>query len=91
MQREASEYPGKLRIFHVQLRLFTVVSRLVQFPTEYSTRFVALSYGALRSLTVLIPLYCVCHVMLRLSRRVEFKDIKRHIIGASSFIFEKSL
>ena len=72
MQREASEEPGKLRTFHVQLRLFTVVSRLVPFPTEYSTRFVALSYGALRSLTVLIPFYCVCHVMLRSSRRVEF-------------------
>ena len=76
MQQEASEYSGKLWIFHVQLCLFTVVSHLVPFPTEYSTRFVALSYGALRSLTVLIPSYCVCQDMLRLSQRVEFKDIK---------------
>ena len=75
MQREASEYSGKLWIFHIQLCLFTVVSRLVPFPTEYSTCFVALSNGALRSLTVLILFYCVCHVMLRLSQRVEFKDI----------------
>ena len=49
MQREASELPGKLRIFHVQLRLITVVSRLVPFPAEYSACFVALSYGSLRS------------------------------------------
>ena len=76
MQREASVLPGKLRIFHVQLRLITVVSRLVLFPTENSARFVALSYGALRSLTVLTPLHYVCHVMLGLSRRVKFKDIK---------------
>ena len=53
MQREAIELPGKLRIFHVQLRLITVISHLVPFPTEYSAPFVALSYGALRSLTVL--------------------------------------
>ena len=76
MQREASEQPVKLRIFHVQLRLFTVASLVVPFPTEYSTRFVALSYDALWSLTALIPFYYVCHVLLRLSRRVEFKDIK---------------
>ena len=45
---------------------------------EYSTRCVALSYGTSRSLTVLTPFYYVCHVMLRLSRRVKFKDIKWH-------------
>ena len=42
-----------------------VVSRLVPFPTEYSTRFVALSYGALRSFTVFIPFYYIdmsCYV-----------------------------
>ena len=55
--------PGKLKIFHVELRLITVVSRLVPFPTEYSTRFVALGYGALRYLTVLTPFYYVCHVI----------------------------
>ena len=33
MQREASELPGKLRLFHVQLRLITVVSRLVILGT----------------------------------------------------------
>ena len=75
MQRGASELPGKLRIFHVQLRLIMVVSRLVPFPTEYSARFVALRYGALRPLTVLTPFHYVCHVMLRLSRRVKYKDI----------------
>ena len=77
MPREASVMPGKLRIFHVLLRLVAVVSRLVPFPTEYSTRFVALSYMyvALRSLTMFTPFYYVCHVMLRLSRRVKFKDI----------------
>ena len=91
MQREASEQPGKLRIFHVLLRLNTVVSRLVPFPTEYSTRFVALSYGALRSLTVFTPFYYACHVLLRLSRRVKFIDIKWHIMGTSSFILEQSL
>ena len=82
MQREAS------RIFHVELRLTTVVSRLVSFPTKYSTRFVALSCGALRSLTMLTPFYYVCHVLFRLSRRVKFKDIKWHIMGTRSFIFE---
>ena len=40
-----------------------------------------LSYGALRSLTVFIPFYYVCHVLLRLSRRVKFIDIKWHIMG----------
>ena len=63
MQREASEYPGKLWTFHVQLRLTKVVSRPVPFPMEYSTSFVALSYGALRSLTVLTPFYYVFQVM----------------------------
>ena len=38
MQRKASEQPGKLRICHVGLRLITVVSHLVPFPTEHSTR-----------------------------------------------------
>ena len=71
MQREASEQPGKLRIFHVLLRLITVVSRLVPFPTEHSTRFVALSYGALRSMMVFTSFYYVCHLLLRLSRRVK--------------------
>ena len=91
MQREASELPGKLRIFHVQLLLIMVVSRLVPSPTEYSARFVVLSYGALRSLTVLTPFHYVCHVMLRLSRHMEFKDIKWQIMGTSSFILEQSL
>ena len=57
MQQEANVEPDKLRIDHVQLRLITVVSRLILFPTEYSTRFVALSYGALQSLMVLTPFY----------------------------------
>ena len=91
MQREASEQPGKLRIFHVQLRLITVVSRLAPSPTEYSTRFVALCDDALRSLTVLNPFYNACHVMLRLSRRVKLKYIKWQIMGTSSFILEQSL
>ena len=91
MQREASELSGKLQIFHVLLRLITVVSRLVPFPTEFSSRFVALNYGSLRSLTVFTPFYHVCHVMLRLSRRVKFIDIKWHIMGTSSFILEQSL
>ena len=91
MQRKASEQPGKLRIFHILLRLGTVVSRLVPFPTEYSTRFVALCYGALRSLTVFTPFYYVCHVVLRLSRRVRFIDIKWHSMGTSSFILKQSL
>ena len=91
MQREASEYPGKLRIFHVLLRLGTVISRLVPFPTEYSTRFVALCYGALWSLMVFTPFYYVCHVVLRLSRHVKFIDIKWHIMGTSSFILEQSV
>ena len=73
------------------LRLVTVVSRLVPFPTEYSTRFAALSYGALRSLTVFTPFYYVCHVLLLLSRRVKFIDIKWHIMGTSSFILEQTL
>ena len=34
-----------------------------------------LSYDAFRSLTVLTPFYYACHVMLRLSRLVKFKDI----------------
>ena len=51
MQREASETSGKLQFFHVQLRLITVVSRLVSISTAYSARFVALSYGTLRSLS----------------------------------------
>ena len=63
MQWEASEYT-------VQLRLITVISRLVQFPTDYSASFVELSYDALRSMTVLTPFYYVCQVMLRLSRLV---------------------
>ena len=65
-------------------------SRLLPFPTEYSTRFVALSNGALRSLVVLTTFYYVCHVMLRLSRRVKFKHIK-YIMGTSSFILDQSL
>ena len=87
VQREASEQPGKLRIFHVQLRLITVVSRPVPFPTG----FVALSYGTLRSFTVLTPFYFVCQVMLQLSRRVKFKNIKWHIMGTSSVMLEQSL
>ena len=83
MQREDREEPSKLRIFHVLLRLITVVSRLVQHV------LLRLSYGALRSLTVFTPFYYVCHVLLRLSRRVKFIDIKRHIIGISSFILEQ--
>ena len=67
MQREASEYPGKLRIFHVLLRLITVVSRLVPFPTEYSTRFVVLSYGALWCVTVFDGVH---PVLLRMSHSV---------------------
>ena len=38
MQRKASGQHGKLRICHVDLRLITVVSHLVPFPTEHSTR-----------------------------------------------------
>ena len=38
MQRKASEQTGKLRICHVDLRLITVVSYLVPFPTKHSTR-----------------------------------------------------
>ena len=91
MQWEASELPGKLRIFHVQLHLITVVSRLFPFPTEYSARFVALSYGVLWSLMVLTPFHYVCHVILWLSWRVKFKDIKWQIMGTSSFILEQSL
>ena len=69
-----------------------VVSRLVPFPTEYSTRFVALSYVALQSITVWTPFYYVCHVMLRLSRMArEVQDLKWHILGTSSFILEQSL
>ena len=32
------------------------------------------------------PFYYVCHVLLQLSRRVKFIDIKWHIMGTSSFI-----
>ena len=90
MQRKASEQPGKLRICHVDLRLITVVSHLVPFPTEHSTRvffffffffFFSLSYGTVRPLTLLTPFYFICHIMLRLSRRVKFKNIKWHIHG----------
>ena len=91
MKLETSKLPGKLRIFHIQLRLISVVSCLVPFPTAYSARFVALSYGALRSLTVLAQFHYVCHVMFRLSRRVKFKDIKWQIMGTSSFILEQLL
>ena len=87
MQQEASGLPGKLRIFHVQLRLITLVSRLIRFPTEYSARFVALSYDALRSMTVLTPFHYVCHVLLWLSRHVKLKYIKVTIF----FILEQSL
>ena len=76
MQREASENPTSYG--SSALRLITVVSRLVPFSTEYSTRFVALSYGALGSLTVLTPFYYVCHV----------KDIKWHIMGTLFLILE---
>ena len=41
-----------------------MASRLVPFLTEYSTRFVALSYGALRSFGSVHP------VLLRMSRSV---------------------
>ena len=43
MQRKASEQPGKLRICHVDLRLITVVSRLVPFHTRVFC--VKLRYG----------------------------------------------
>ena len=92
MQRKLSEQPGKLRICHVDLRLITVVSHLVPFPTEHITRvFFALSYGTVRPLTLLTQLYFICHIMLRLSRRVKFKNIKRHIMGTSSVMLEQSL
>ena len=51
-------------------------NRFIPFPKEYSSRFVALSYGAFRSMTVLSASYCVCHVMIRSSRRVRFQNIK---------------
>ena len=60
MQLEASELPGKLRIFHVQLRLIT--GRLMSRPVS-SSRFVAL----LRCVMVfdgVTPFHYVCHVML---------------------------
>ena len=68
MQREASEKPGKLGIFHVQLRLITVVSRLVPFRTEYSS-FVASSYDALRSLTVLTTTYVTLYTITVITAR----------------------
>ena len=68
--------------------------RLTSRPVSYgilNTFFVALSYGALRSLTVFTPFFYVCHVLLQLSWRVKFIDIKWRIMGTSSFILEQSL
>ena len=81
MQRQATDLPCSAAFDH---RRFT--SRPVPFPAEYSACFVALSYGVLRFLTVLTPFHYVCHVMLRLSRRVKFNDIKWQIIGTGPFI-----
>ena len=87
MQREASEVPGKLRIFHVLLRLITVVSRLVPFPT----RFVAFT---LRCVAVFDGVHPVLLRMSRsvtviMARRVKFIDIKWHIMGISSSILQQ--
>ena len=92
MQRKASEQPGKLRISHVDLRMITVVSHLVPFPTEHSTRVfffffcVKLRYG-----TAFDAVGSVLLHLSRLSRRVKFKNIKWHIMGTSSAMLEQSL
>ena len=44
--------------------------RLTSRPVSYGI----LSYAVLRSLTVFTPFYYVCHVELRLSRRMKFID-----------------